>query len=275
MEMNEQDSIVHRTWVQLLLDSGQKEAAAIAVDTEVAIIEDEYKRGIGDRVSVQLHIPTSVYGYVKSNEHIRAIFEETISELLLRRPLVFGRYDNDGRWYESKVRAEQLNIAYYVQFIPIEQGWKDMIKTLISGSTGVSNQGAVTEFMFAKAKKEPILYSGLKFASQSEVRIAQEFVQRKILFFPLVVGLRVDTGQLYQDWKELDFLVCHNASWGVLEVSGPSHDGIQRYAKDAEKDGWLKQSGVLCIEHRTAEQCYNFPKKVVDDFLNILSKHKR
>ena len=40
--MNEQDEVIHRTWVQLLLDSEQKEAAAIALDIEINIIEEDY-----------------------------------------------------------------------------------------------------------------------------------------------------------------------------------------------------------------------------------------
>ena len=134
-------------------------------------------------------------------------------------------------------------------------------------------RGAITEIVFAREKKDPILYNGLKFASQTEVRIAQELILRKVLFFPLAVGVRAETGQQYKDQREVDFLICDNGIWGILEISGPSHNG--RLADDAEKDSWLKKSGILCIEHRTAEQCYANPKKVTDEFLSVLAKHKR
>lgn len=272
--MDDQEARIHRTWVQLLVDSGQKEAAAIATDTELFIVEEGYNKHLGDRISVQLQIPTAVYGYVKNNDNLKEIFEQAITEILLGRSLGFNAFDeNSGNWYERTVRVGHLAIVYHVQFILVQEGWKDTIRTLIASSAGVRNQAAITELMFGRQKKEPILYNGLKFASQSEIRIAQEFVQRKVLFFPLAVGVRADTGQHYKDQREVDFLVCHNGAWGVLEISGPGHDG--RFAADAEKDAWLKQSGILCIEHRTAEQCYNNPKKVTDEFLSILAKYNR
>jgi hypothetical protein len=171
------------------------------------------------------------------------------------------------------IKVEVVVFDYLIQLIVVEDGWRGVIRELIATSSGVRNQGAITEKGFAKAQKDPIEYKGLKFASHSEIRIAQEFEQRKVLFFPLAVGVRADTGNLYKDHREVDFLVCHNGAWGILEVSGPTHDG--RFAKDAEKDAWFKQSGILCIEHRTAEQCFSNPKQIVDGFLRILAQHKR
>jgi len=210
---------------------------------------------------------------VKSNEQLKAIFEETAKELLFGRKLSFPHYDNEGVWYEREIRVSQLIFVYFVKFILVEDGWKDTIKALIASSKGVNNQGATSELMFARDKKDLISHNGLKFASQSEVRIAQELMQRKVLFFPLAVGVRAETGQQYKDHCEVDFLVCVNGVWGILEVSGPSHNG--RLAQDTEKDRWLKKSGILCIEHRTAEQCYANPKKVTDEFLSILAQYKK
>jgi hypothetical protein len=59
----------------------------------------------------------------------------------------------------------------------------------------------------------------MNFASQSEVRIAQEFEKRGILFFPLALGVRAHTSENWRDHKEADFLVCDDGVWGILEVS--------------------------------------------------------
>lgn len=83
--------------------------------------------------------------------------------------------------------------------------------------------------------------------------------------------MRHETGNLYQDHREVDFLVCLDGTFGILEVS--FHEG--RYEKDKEKDAWFKKSGILCVEHYPAEKCYNQPKLVVEEFLSFLSKHKR
>ena len=50
--------------------------------------------------------------------------------------------------------------------------------------------------------KAIIPYNEMKFASQSEIRIAQELERRKVLFFPLALAVRADTGDLYQDHRE-------------------------------------------------------------------------
>jgi very-short-patch-repair endonuclease len=74
-----------------------------------------------------------------------------------------------------------------------------------------------------------------------------------------------------QDHREPDFLVCKDGVWGILEVS--YHP--DRFEKDQEKDTWFKKAGILCIQHYTAERCYNNPADVVDEFLGILAQHKR
>jgi hypothetical protein len=279
--MTEQELKIHRTWVQLLVDGGQKEAAAIAIDTEVFITyqgKQEYKdegdwiSRYAETVEAELHFPTSSYGYIKINKQLKEILEQTLRDLLQNRTLTFY-VEERGDYYDIRAKVEVLNLVHHVRLIDVEHNWKDTVRALIAASKGVNNQGATTEYMFLKDKKEPILYEGLKFASQSEVRIAQELKQRKVLFFPLAVGVRAGTGQQFKDQREVDFLVCYNGAWGILEVSGPSHNG--RFAVDAEKDGWFKEVGILCVEHRTAEQCFNNPKKVIDEFLSVLAKYKR
>jgi hypothetical protein len=111
----------------------------------------------------------------------------------------------------------------------------------------------------------------MKLASQSEIRIAQELESRKVLFFPLPLAVRAETGNFYEDPREVDFLICQDGTWGNLEVS--FHP--DRYEKDSEKDSWFKKSGILCIQHYSAERCYNSPSNVVEEFLAILAKHKR
>ena len=149
----------------------------------------------------------------------------------------------------------------------------------------------------------------MRFASRSEIRIAQELEERRVLFFPLPLAVRTDTGALYEDHREPDFLVCQDGVWGILEVA--YHP--DRYEKDSEKDIWFKKSGILYTQHYkqrldnlrrkdalrgaatteisvrlgsysashfegsayTAERCYNHPSEVVDEFLQLLAKHKR
>jgi hypothetical protein len=120
-----------------------------------------------------------------------------------------------------------------------------------------------------RERREMLTYNEASYASQSEIRIAQELEQRKVLFFPLALAVRADTGENWRDHREADFLVCDDGKWGILEVS--YHP--DRYERDKEKDAWWKQSGILCVEHYTAERCYNESARVIDEFLSILAKH--
>lgn len=68
----------------------------------------------------------------------------------------------------------------------------------------------------------------------------------------------------------------HKLDRGPPERSPDCEGGHpDRYEKDAEKDLWFKKSGILCIQHFTAERCYNESAKVVSEFLGVLAQHKK
>jgi hypothetical protein len=169
--------------------------------------------------------------------------------------------------YGAKVERP---ISYRVKLIEIDDDWKNATRSLILGD-GVKNQGEITKLMFAKDGKTPYIYNEIKFASQSEIRIAQELELQKVLFFPLPLAVRAETGKFFEDHREVDFLICENGLWGILEVS--YHP--DRFEKDSEKDKWFKKSGILCVEHYSAETCYNSSKAVVNEFLSVLRKHQK
>jgi hypothetical protein len=78
------------------------------------------------------------------------------------------------------------------------------------------------------------------------------------------VNFRVKLIDVEQDWKKT-----------IKYLIAQSKDLNQAVIKDKEKDAWLKKSGILCIEHFTAESCYNTPKAVVAEFLEHLAKYKK
>lgn len=254
--MNELEAKLHRTWVQLLIDNDYREIAAIAVEAEVYIlfVYDGY-----EPESIAFDIPTSAYVYINNDEQVKKVMERAM------------RTVSQGRIYGNNSNVvNDLPFIYRVQLIEVEQGWQNVVKNLIVNAQN-PNQALISEKAFSKDGKHFYVYNEMKFASRSEIRIAQELETRQILFFPLPLGVRADTGNFYNDHREVDFLVCQDSAWGILEVS--YHPG--RYEKDSEKDSWFKKSGILCIQHYSAERCYSFPKEVVDEFLTILAKHRR
>lgn len=248
-------SQIQRTWVQLLIDNGAKEAAAIAVECGIEFIFDA-----NDFLRITyIDIPTSLNRYVKANADLRKILEQSLFSVLR------GNYLPDH--FEEPT---ETTFAYRIKLITPEKDWEKVVRDLIANSDH-PNQGIITEKAFLKRGKEPLTYNEMKFASQSEIRIAQELEAKSILFFPLPLAVRAETGNFYSDHREVDFLICKDGTWGILEVSYHPN----RFEQDSEKDSWFKKSGILCIQHYSAERCYQFPSEVVNEFLSILYQHKR
>jgi hypothetical protein len=214
----------------------------------------------GPLLGVYLDIPVSAYSLIAS--------DASLQELLRRAFRAVGH-----GWCTSQQQHEDTEnyfVELRMQLLNVEEGWQKVVRNQIANAKG-SNQALITEKLATERGRPELTWNELRYASKSEVRIAQALEDKKVLFFPLAVGVRADTGTNYKDHREVDFLICNDGVWGVLEVS--YHPG--RYEQDKEKDSWFKRSGILCIEHYTAEQCYQYTEKVVNEFLEHLAKYKR
>ena len=258
MEIEELQAKLHRTWLHLLTETNDSETAMLVIDSELAIVQDSY----GGRRGFTLNLAALAYSHITTDVKVQQRIEGTL------RAVAKGRFfDQNG----NLVAPEDIAIEYQIKLLEIEPDWQRMVRELIVNAKN-SNQGNITEKVFTRHKKAVIPYNEMKFGSQSEVRIAQELEEEKILFFPLPLAVRHLTGQPYLDHREPDFLICHDGVWGILEVS---NHAATRYEQDQEKDAWFKDAGILCIEHRTADKCRKHPEEVVKEFLAILAKHKR
>ena len=108
-------------------------------------------------------------------------------------------------------------------------------------------------------------WKGLIFRSESEIKIAKTLDHRGIFFIP-PVRVRLNAGKNSRQSRELDFVICHEGNWGVLEVDGPYH---VREA-DAERDQWLAAHGIRNIQRFPSLRCFKEPQGVVDEFLHHL-----
>jgi hypothetical protein len=254
--MNEFEGKLHRTLVQLLLDYNHRELAAMVIDGDLEITSDVYR----DNFYFTIGLPTVVYDIVVENES----FKETIAKTM---KVVSKGYD----YNEDGSYIGEPEVAFRIKLVDVDHNWKDKVRELISNPKE-ANQGSIVERIFARDGKQVLLYNEMRFASKSEIRIAQELEARRVLFFPLPLAVRSDTGAAYMDHREPDFLICQEGVWGILEVS---FHQPERYEKDSLKDIWFKKSGILCIQHYTAEKCFNYPSEVVDEFLQLLAMHKK
>jgi hypothetical protein len=252
--MDEFETRLHRTWLSILLEGNYREVAALVVDADLLVLHGSF-----EPYSIRIDLPSSAFIFVTKEPTIRQVVEDTL------------RFTAQGHLYDQNGNnLENIAIEFRVRLLEVEDNWRNVIKELIVNAKD-ANQGVVTEKVFSREKKQVFLYNEMKFASQAEIRVAQELERRQVLFFPLPLAVRSDTGKLFIDHREVDFLICQDGVWGILEVS--YHP--DRYEKDSEKDIWFKKSGILYIQHYTTEKCYSQSSVVVDEFLNILKKYKR
>jgi hypothetical protein len=108
-----------------------------------------------------------------------------------------------------------------VKRMEIEDGWQNVARDMIANYKD-SNQGVVTELLAKRnGRQPPLTYNESEFGSRSEIRVAHEFEKRNVLFFPLPLAVRAETGENYLDHREPDFLVCEDGVWGILECFVP------------------------------------------------------
>jgi len=127
-----------------------------------------------------------------------------------------------------------------------------------------------TERPAQRRRDEPDTYrsiewKGLIFRSNSEIKIAKTLDHRGIFFIP-PTRVRMSAGKDERQSRELDFVICYNGKWGVLEVDGPFHDR----KLDAERDKLLRSHGIKNIQRFPSERCYQTPHEVIDEFIRDL-----
>lgn len=252
--MNEFENQLLQTTIAYLIEWNLHDIASLLVESELNVIYDSNSYGFEHCLEeIIIDLPISTYNIVEKSDRYKNAISRALNKIA-----------------HKHIVGSDFPVVFRIKLIALEENWKEKVKELISNFKE-PNQGVITEKIFLRDGKVPILYNEMKFGSKSEIRIAEELEEKKVLFFPLPLAVRSDTGIAYRDHREPDFLICLNGTWGILEVS--YHP--DRYEKDSEKDTWFKQSGILCVQHYTSERCYNSPKEVVTEFLDILEKYKK
>ena len=193
------EDTLHRTWLDLLLAGNYTEVAALVVDANLRIIHGDFQP-----TGVNVDLPSSAFIYVSTDPSLKHIIEETLNSVFR------GRLVDQNGFY-----LEKFSIEYRIKLVEMESNWRDIVKELIVNAKD-SNQGVITEKVFSRRRQEVLTYNEMKFGSQSEIRIAQELEQRKVLFFPLALAIRADTGIMYKDHREADFLNLPRRSMGNI-----------------------------------------------------------
>lgn len=114
-------------------------------------------------------------------------------------------------------------------------------------------------------------WEGLRFRSQSEVRIAEALDRHGVMFFP---NCKARLGhRTRRRNSEADFAVMIGGVWGVLEVDGPHHEG--KASSDHDRDRPFHHHGAAIVQRYEALRCYSDPDGVVLEFLKLLHAKAR
>ena len=111
-------------------------------------------------------------------------------------------------------------------------------------------------------------HHGLIFRSQTEIRMFDALVKRRVLFCPLPVAVMGELGI----YREPDFLVFYRGRSGILEIHGSAFHLPETAVQEHERRRRFIDLGVNEFEVYDATRCYNEPERVVGDFLSRLSR---
>jgi hypothetical protein len=149
--------------------------------------------------------------------------------------------------------------------VEINPEWREELLAMLSG-THISNQAQEI------SKDRPIYtWNNLRFRSQTEIRIAEAFERKKVLFLPNCVAR---LGFRERQNRESDFLVCCEGKWGILQIDGEAFHPPTRTTEDHERGRIFLAHGVSMVQHFDAGECWENADGVVAKFLYLLRNHK-
>ncbi len=174
--------------------------------------------------------------------------------------------DEDSDTYRAIVSAFEAvlpadatlgTVTSRAEIVEVGPNWREEMRD--AGSGAVHNQAADA--------REVRIWNGLRFLSESEVRIAQALDRAGVWFLPNCKG-RLGLSDRFN--RAADFLVCVEGKWGILEVDGEPFHPPARTVHDHQRDRLFKSHGIRVAEHFDATECYEQPDDVVARFLAIV-----
>lgn len=232
---------------QYLIEGGEYDAANMLLSCTLEIpraSSDHWNEGWW-QLSLLLHGPRIVYEAIED----RGTLHDSI-RAALRAVLPWG--------------CTLESLSAQATLIELSDEWRKELTDIARGRT-VHNQGTIRE-----SDKARIVH-GLRYRSQTEVKIADALDQKGIFFLPNCLGrLTAMSGARVN--REPDFLICQDGHWGILEVDGEPYHPATRTVQDHERDRLFHHHGIRLVQHYDATRCYGDPLGVVDEFLTLLAR---
>ena len=224
-----------------LIDGGERDVASLLL---ACTIEDWY---VADNWNGE-HLALSMRGPRTIREALSDIGHPLYQTIKGALEAVLPHYT----WIESiDIRAD---------LVVTDPEWASELQGIARGRTVTNNDGTHS-------------WNNMRFASASEVKIAQALDEAGVMFFPSS-KTRLN-GPDGRENRVPDFLVCKDGKWGILEVDGEPFHPPSRTVHDHARDELFHLHGIRVVRHYDANECYNTPKAVVANFISLLEKHYR
>jgi hypothetical protein len=126
--VNEIETRLHRTWVQLLLEAGQRELASAVLDADVITLVSGY-----DAYGLSIDLPPSSFPLIHGN----AAFKDALVKTLKAVAKGYVTDQNGGDVHDPA-------IEFRMKLLDAEEGWKSVARDLIVNYKD-ANQALVSE----------------------------------------------------------------------------------------------------------------------------------
>lgn len=230
---------------RFLIEGDEREEARLLLACNMESYEEEDRSGYETWrcLHVTFHGPRKVYDLLReesSNLHV--------AFLHAAQALAPSHFDA----VMIKARAAVV--------VPNSADWRNELLAILDGRD-VDNQ--------AIGFKATRTYEGLRFRSESEVRIARALDRAHVMYVP---NCRARVGSVERRRNiEADFLVMVDGKWGVLEVDGEQwHAG--HAARDHERDRPFHFHGAKIVQRFDAGECFENADAVVAKFIALLKR---
>ena len=205
---------------KFLIDGGEEDAASVLLACTLSVWTSGDSWYVGDETHYAVHLevtgPRAAYDALTSAGPVGQAINRALDATLPT-----GFY----------VKHRDVKAA----LIDLDPDWRSELLEIARGR-GVHNQALGVE--------RGRLWRGLRFRSQSEIRIAEALERADVMFLPNCRA-RVITSEGRAN-READFLVCSDGRWGILEVDGvPFHSPSRTVADHSRGCAFGKSSGVI------------------------------
>lgn len=233
---------------RFMIEGDEREEARLLLACELEAWEDSAViKGMGFAPTLFLRLSGPRRAYDLLSDNSTMAFEAFFGAANALRPAAFAA----------------VRVLASASMVGLESAdWRNELLAVLDGRS-VDNQA-----IGFKATKS---YEGLRFRSESEVRVAQALDRAGVLYLPNCKA-RVGSKDRRRN-SEADFLVCADGKWGVLEVDGGQWHPPKRAAQDHQRDRPFKHHGAVVVERYDAGECFENPDGVVREFLRLLKAH--